>query len=77
MPYRRKKLTFAISSPDEFLYVYTMMSPGASKAVSEYQQQPHHHQHKFGRAGTSRITGQLKRSMFTGSMRDAQRRYFG
>jgi len=23
MPYRRKKLTFAISSPDEFLYIYS------------------------------------------------------
>ena len=25
MPYRRKKLTFAISSPDEFLYVILLV----------------------------------------------------
>jgi len=27
VPYRRKKLTFAISSPDEFLYLYLRPRP--------------------------------------------------
>ena len=34
MPYRRKKLTFAISSPDEFLSKLSLHSSGCKKSLA-------------------------------------------